>query len=240
MKLLKLVLVFVCMVPSYASAYNFTPTPEEFASWGLKCQAIYLTTQVGLRSEFVNLLPDSLLNEARSREKVTQAGSWHYCAGLIYFARYKRLPNSHNKKQYTLENAIKEVAFSANRVNKATPEFLEMNVYLGNLHVEKKDYQTALRKYDLVLKTNPSYWSAYLAKSILFNKQKNYQKALSTLTALPQKAQNSSAEIKYFIGLYYFKLGSYEQSTVYAREAYDMGYPLPGLKDLLKTKGYDI
>jgi tetratricopeptide (TPR) repeat protein len=52
----------------------------------------------------------------------------------------------------------------------------------------------------------------------------NYQKALSI---------RSSAEVHYNIGLSYLKLGDFINAEIHARKAYDKGYPLPGLKNML-------
>lgn len=50
----------------------------------------------------------------------------------------------------------------------------------------------------------------------------------------------SSAETHYNFGLFYFKAKQYELAREQARVAYSLGYPLPGLKDLLAKQGYAI
>ncbi|MDZ7803491.1 tetratricopeptide repeat protein [Thiohalophilus sp.] len=47
-------------------------------------------------------------------------------------------------------------------------------------------------------------------------------------------------EIQYNLGLVLYKLGDYEKARVHARKAYELGYPLPGLKNLLKDAGYSL
>lgn len=46
-----------------------------------------------------------------------------------------------------------------------------------------------------------------------------------------------SSQIHYNIGLLYVKLKKFEQARVHARRAYDLGFPLPGLRDQLKRVG---
>jgi len=46
-----------------------------------------------------------------------------------------------------------------------------------------------------------------------------------------------SANLYYNSGLIYFDLKDYEKSLAYAQKAYQMGYPLPGLRDKLKRSG---
>ena len=46
-----------------------------------------------------------------------------------------------------------------------------------------------------------------------------------------------NANINYNLGLLYLKKKNYEQAVVYAKKAYGLGFPLPGLKNKLKRKG---
>lgn len=46
-----------------------------------------------------------------------------------------------------------------------------------------------------------------------------------------------NANINYNLGLLYLKLKNYEQSVVYAKKAYGLGFPLPGLRNKLKRAG---
>lgn len=47
-----------------------------------------------------------------------------------------------------------------------------------------------------------------------------------------------SAQLSYNMGLLYFDMKKYEDSMAYAKKAYAQGYPLPGLSNKLKNKGY--
>jgi tetratricopeptide (TPR) repeat protein len=47
----------------------------------------------------------------------------------------------------------------------------------------------------------------------------------------------SSANFHYNLGLAYFDVGHYDSSLEHAKKAYDLGFPLPGLKDKLKRAG---
>lgn len=48
---------------------------------------------------------------------------------------------------------------------------------------------------------------------------------------------SDSVELNYNMGLLYIKLGNNEKALFHARKVYDKGYPLDGLKDMLKKKG---
>lgn len=47
-----------------------------------------------------------------------------------------------------------------------------------------------------------------------------------------------SSELNYNLGLLYFELKKYQLAKKYAATAYELGYPLPGLKKLLEKEGY--
>ncbi|ADJ28627.1 TPR repeat-containing protein [Nitrosococcus watsonii C-113] len=47
-----------------------------------------------------------------------------------------------------------------------------------------------------------------------------------------------SSELNYNLGLLYFELKKYQLAKKYAATAYELGYPLPGLKTLLEKEGY--
>lgn len=49
-----------------------------------------------------------------------------------------------------------------------------------------------------------------------------------------------NAEINYNLGLTLFALGEFESARKRARKAYQLGYPLPGLRNKLKEEGYSL
>jgi tetratricopeptide (TPR) repeat protein len=51
------------------------------------------------------------------------------------------------------------------------------------------------------------------------------------------RLQPNNANLNYNIGLLYLKRKNYEQSVAYAKKAYRLGFPLPGLRNKLKRAG---
>lgn len=51
------------------------------------------------------------------------------------------------------------------------------------------------------------------------------------------RLQPENANINYNIGLLYLKRKNYEESVAYAKKAYELGFPLPGLRNKLKRAG---
>lgn len=51
------------------------------------------------------------------------------------------------------------------------------------------------------------------------------------------RLEPDNANINYNIGLLYLKRKNYEESVAYAKKAYELGFPLPGLRNKLKRAG---
>lgn len=55
--------------------------------------------------------------------------------------------------------------------------------------------------------------------------------------SVAERLEGSNANVHYNLGLAYFDLGDYDKSLAYARTAYKLGFPLPGLRDKLTRAG---
>jgi tetratricopeptide (TPR) repeat protein len=63
---------------------------------------------------------------------------------------------------------------------------------------------------------------------------------LDAAVELYKKAEQllpNPVEVHYNLGLLYFDKGNYEAAKLYAQKAYKLGYPLPGLKNKLISRG---
>ncbi|MFW2132513.1 tetratricopeptide repeat protein [Ectothiorhodospira haloalkaliphila] len=47
-------------------------------------------------------------------------------------------------------------------------------------------------------------------------------------------------EVRYNVGLLLFRYGEHDAAYGHAKEAYAMGYPLPGLRNMLERAGYSL
>ena len=64
-------------------------------------------------------------------------------------------------------------------------------------------------------------------------------KALDSLDRAASLAPDNP-EVHYNLGLALYKLEDYERARTHAIKAYQGGYPLPGLRDMLKEAGYPL
>jgi tetratricopeptide (TPR) repeat protein len=65
------------------------------------------------------------------------------------------------------------------------------------------------------------------------------EKAIQSLERAVNLAPDNP-EVQYNLGLALYKLKYYERARAHARKAYQGGYPLPGLRNLLKEAGYPL
>ncbi|WP_200345869.1 tetratricopeptide repeat protein [Halochromatium glycolicum] len=49
-----------------------------------------------------------------------------------------------------------------------------------------------------------------------------------------------NANVLYNVGLLYFRMKEYEKAHKYAQSAYELGFPLPGLREMLSDAGYPL
>lgn len=91
--------------------------------------------------------------------------------------------------------------------------------------------------FDRALRMKPDDGIARMLFGIYLHKQGRYDEAVPQYKkAIELNPEN--AEIRYNIGLLYVDMKDYASARKYASEAYDMGYPFPGLKQRLKKAGY--
>lgn len=79
------------------------------------------------------------------------------------------------------------------------------------------------------MKFSPDDYMVHLLFGVYLHKDGQYQKALQRYKEA-QKGMPGSAEVNYNIGLLYMDTKDYEKAREYANRAYELGYPLPGLK----------
>ena len=86
------------------------------------------------------------------------------------------------------------------------------------------------------IRFQPEDANVRLIFGIYLSLQKKYPEAIEQMQAAISLEPNS-AEAHYNIGLLYEKTDAIEKAAQHARIAYDLGYPLEGLKNLLRKRG---
>jgi len=83
----------------------------------------------------------------------------------------------------------------------------------------------------------PEDHRSYILFGIFLHQQERYGRA-EEMYQRALELQPGSPETHYNLGLTLLERGSYDQARQHAREAYERGYPLPGLRERLRAAGY--
>ena len=86
---------------------------------------------------------------------------------------------------------------------------------------------------------NPRDAMVPLIQGLYYHRLGQNDTAREHLQRAVQLAPNSP-EVQYNLGLVLFRLGDYTAARTHARRAYSLGYPLPGLRNLLADAGYPL
>ncbi len=95
---------------------------------------------------------------------------------------------------------------------------------------------TALCYFDRAVRFKPNdpiVYTVFANHLLKIGKVKLAQQKLE----VAEKLDPENANIKYNLGLLYFKTKKYDKAMSYAKEAYALGFPLPGLRNKLKRAG---
>ncbi len=95
---------------------------------------------------------------------------------------------------------------------------------------------TAACYFDRAIRWRPNDPNVRLIYGIHLHKIGKSREALDQYK-ISEKIQPNSAELNYNMGLLYFDLKQYNLAKQYAKKAYQLGYPLPGLRKKLASVG---
>lgn len=222
-----------------ALGLNFNPTETEWATWPEYCRVRYTVSAAGKSSEFSERVDPSLLPVWQARLGDAWYGLHHHCASLA-LAERGRFEKNPAAREHLLGRAISESSFTLNRTPRNNPMFAEIATHIGMVHRMLKEGAKAQRMFDMAISTHPSFAGAYQGKAILLRDQGRYTEARDVLQAGDKATNGESPELKYFLGLVLFDLKDFEGARQNARMAYDLGYPLPGLRDKLARAGHPL
>jgi len=230
------VLLFV-VIPERAHALNFTPSEIEWSTWPDYCRARYVVSAAGKKSKYVHRITSE---EVARHERNKGRDAWiylhHYCAALAYMQRSAAEKNS-DKSSFILREA--EIEF-VNQFEHITPKdrmFPDVVSSIALVHRRRGDYDVALEFLDLAMENQPEAPSPYALAAIICRDAGNMSDGLEFLKKGNSATDGTSAEIHYFLGLFYIDLDDLDAAVRHAERAYELGYPLPGLAAKLRRHG---
>ncbi len=227
----------VALLPSRLWAFDFVPTPAEFAAWPHYCKARYVETNIGRTGEFATMVPRAArLSSEAAIGPLTFVHIHHYCAGMSFLARARVEANPQARDQ-ALRRALQESSYTFRHIppdslmySSVAANLAAIEMALGNIDVATQ-YLTGAKN------AKPSDPQPYIGLAILYRDTKRLPLAREVLEEGLRATNEESVEIHYNLGLICFELKDNDCAVRHARVAYAAGYPLPGLKRKLAASG---
>jgi Flp pilus assembly protein TadD len=220
-KWLQLVALTAAAIPVSAFAYDFIPTESEWVAWPYYCQARYVTLPIGDNTPWAQQIPRAQIERARQE------------LGDAVFGD-KEL------RAFYLRTATSETTFTLTRLPPDTPMIVPVTTNLALIKYAEGKFDEAIELLERVAAQKPEEPMTYSALATLYRERKRLDLARDVLLRGDKMVEGRSAEIQYNLGLVLLELGDIEEAQIAARKAYELGYPLPGLRNKLKRMGHSI
>lgn len=225
-----------------ASAHGYSYGPQnraEWDGWPEYCKARYVVSDIGEDTEFAQQVdPDTVLMWQK-RIGVCWNYLHHHCGALLQLNRAKSAHGAAARRQ-ALKSAIGEDRLAA-RHCPATDSFsANIATHTAMSLAEAGDAAKAFQSVDWAINNHPSYAQSYLVKASLLRKAGKASEARKVLESGNEATGGTSAEIHNALGFAYLNAKDYEKARQHARQAYELGFPLPGLRDQLAAAGHPL
>lgn len=133
--------------------------------------------------------------------------------------------------------AEEEIMSQYVRLDLADPMLIEVTASIARLHTERGDFEVALEFLEKAIDAQPNAPAPYAHAAVVYRKAGDIEKGLNVLRQGDVATNGTSAELNYFLGLFYVETNDLDSAVTYARRAYELGYPLPGLATKLRRRG---
>lgn len=221
---------------SHAEAYTFTPTDLEWQSWPAQCKAKYAWTNIGRSSKFAATVGPAENAALKPWEDAGIRGLHHYCTGMLWLNRAK-MESDPTERKHMLRMAREETTFTLERSPQTSPYFAPIAIQMASIMHEQGESGEALKLLQTVISAQPTNDVAYSAAAVMQRELGHLKEAKQTLVKGYEAVEGRSAEINYNLGLVCIELGELDEAVKYAEAAYDMGFPLQGLRSKLQKLG---
>ena len=171
---------------------------------------------------------------------------WDWQLGHDYYDKSLtvQLELLHNVEKYHLNQGIEKLR--EHRYDAAMADFIFMLRYFPNhpkalLHVSEvciktKKIDVGKKLFEKAIAISPGQAPTYVLYGIYLHKIGEYEKAAKNYNKALE-IEPDSAETHYNLGLAYLKVNKLKLAEEHAAKAYNLGFPLPGLRDKLIEKG---
>ena len=219
---------------------KFVPTETEWAVWPQLCRARYIDIPLGRSTQYANRLSSQEISAVEAMYSVqTFESIHHYCFALGYFMRAREQASNLNSPDYSflLRQVIEESQYTIERMDLREPVAVDVAYLKARAHALMDQFEIGEKVLETVIQAQPTMPSGYVALSLLYRANDFDRKAIETLDLAMERVAVPSSELYYSKGLAHFDSGEFDVARSFALKAYEMGYPLPGLKRKLMARG---
>jgi tetratricopeptide (TPR) repeat protein len=149
---------------------------------------------------------------------------------VILDYHWDRAVSAANNLRYRI--GIDELGF----ILKWIPNHPQALLLLSNLTTSLDHAADAKPYFEKAIEFGPQYESSYTVYGIHLFKSGRFKDSIEKFNSA-LVINSESSEIHYNLGLAYFAIEDYEKAEIHAQHAYRLEYPLPGLKNKLKSIG---
>jgi hypothetical protein len=229
-----------CLWAPSAGAYNFEPTDAEFLAWPSFCRVAYVRSGIGSRSKFASAVSSGEVSAANSvlgSQPFGGVGVHHYCAGGALLSRAQTEVDPVVKRRQ-LDHARRETEYTFTKTPPGHYFFPLAAIQMAYIRYEQGNHSDAIRLLDSVIDAHPEDPTPYSAKAIIHFRKGEFHLARQVLIEGNARTDGGSSEIHYNLGLVLLEVNEPALAAQHAKKAYELGYPLPGLRQRLERIGY--
>ncbi len=237
LKVLSGLSILLVLVPALSYGYDFIPTDSEFYAWPSYCRAKYVVTPIGETTPFARVLSTS--DVEAGRQQVGDAvflHVHHYCSGELWVQRGKEA-NDPAQKRFMFNTGIADLSYFTARIPPDSPVMAKALYSLAQAYNGLGDKASAINTLNQAVQEHPEVAASHIALALYLRDNKDLPGALKALEYGVQVAGEHSAELNYDLALVLIESNQSQEAVKYAHKAYDLGYPLPGLRNKLAHLG---
>lgn len=209
------------------------PTENEWNGWPNYCKVAFLGSTLSQGSPFRGSMSAEQIRSGQSQIGIGIPGLAHFCMGMVYTNRAKTMSRSHDLAG-TLGAAINELDYSFSRMSPAAPRYSLVTAYYGTALYRSGKRQQAMDMWNKGIEAQPAGRESYLAMAEALLSEKKAKDALEVLLRYEMAKESDAPDAEAFLSYTYMELRMFDKAREHADKAYQLGYPLPGLRNKLE------
>ena len=155
-------------------------------------------------------------------------GAHHFCMGMVLLDRAK-------KRQASYREALNELTYSHVEMDSSQPGYPYVAHYVATAHYRSGDRVRAYNLWQDCIEAQPQSRYCYLSMADALLTDKRPKEALDLLLKYDEAKEAEYPDAEHFIARALYENKRYPEALARAERAAELGYPLSGLRDKLRT-----